>query len=69
VAVLYKIYYCHNNCSGYVAPAFYEDKLQVITVYCKVPLQHTAGGSEENHQKSASDTFPIKHLLDESQKS
>ena len=67
--VLYEICYCHNNCSGYVAPTFCEDNRQVITVYCKVLLQHTAGGNEENHHKSASDTIPIKHLLDASQKS
>jgi hypothetical protein len=40
----------------------------VITVYCKVLLQHTAGGNEENHQKSASNTIPIEHFLDVSQK-
>jgi hypothetical protein len=69
VEVLYKIYYCHNNCSGYVAPTFYKDNRQVITVYCKVLLQHKAGGNDEKHQKSASDTIPIEHLLDASQKS
>lgn len=68
VEALYKIYYCHN-CSGYVAPTFYEDNRQVIMVYCKVLLQHTAGGNEENHQKSASDTITIEHFLDASQKS
>ena len=66
--VLYNIYYCHNNCSGYVAPTFYGDNQQVIMVYCKVLLQHTAGGNEENHQKSASDTIPTEHLLGASQK-
>ena len=67
--VLYKIYYCHNSCSDYAAPTFYADNRRVIAVYCKVLLRHTAGGNEENHQKSASDTIPIKHLLDASQKS
>jgi hypothetical protein len=68
VAVLYKIYYCHN-CSDYVAPTFCEDTRQVITAYCKILLQHTAGGNEENHQKSASDTIQIKHHLDACKKS
>jgi len=68
VEVLYKTYYCHNECSGYVARTFHEDNRQVITLYCKVLLYHTAGGNEEDHQKSATDTIPIEHLLDASQK-
>jgi hypothetical protein len=47
----------------------YEDNQQEITVYCKLLSQHTAGGNEENHKKSAMDTMlPIKHLLNASQK-